>query len=59
MERRLEDILGRGLVEVPKDKPVAVICSVGHRAGLDASILLRAGYRKVYNVLGSIKAWVS
>ena len=51
--------LGQRLVEVPKDKPVAVICSVGHRAGLGASILLRAGYRKVYNVLGSVKAWVA
>jgi hydroxyacylglutathione hydrolase len=32
---------------------------VGHRAGLGASILLRADYREVYNVLGSVKAWVS
>lgn len=47
------------LTEVPKDKPVAVICNVGHRAGLGASILLRAGYKEVYNVLGSVKAWVA
>lgn len=47
------------LAEVPADKPVAVICNVGHRAGLGASILLRAGYREVYNVLGSVKAWVA
>jgi len=46
------------LAEVPKDKPVAVICNVGHRAGLGASILLRAGLSQVYNVLGSVKAWV-
>lgn len=51
--------LEQRLVEVPKDKPVAVICNVGHRAGLGASILLRAGYPKVYNVLGSIKAWLA
>ncbi len=51
--------LEQRLAEVPKDKPVAVICNVGHRAGLGASILLRAGYRKVYNVLGSVKAWVA
>ncbi len=51
--------LEQRLVEVPKDKPVAVICNVGHRAGLGASILLRAGYRKVYSVLGSAKAWVA
>ncbi len=47
------------LAEVPRDRPVAVICSVGHRAGLGASVLLRAGYQKVYNVLGSVKAWVA
>jgi len=51
--------LEQRLAEVPRDKPVAVICNVGHRAGLGASILLRAGYREVYNVLGSVKAWVA
>ena len=51
--------LEQRLAEVPRDKPVAVICNVGHRAGLGASILLRAGYREVFNVLGSVKAWVA
>lgn len=51
--------LAQRLAEVPRDKPVAVICRVGHRAGLGASILLRAGYRNVFNVLGSMKAWVA
>jgi len=51
--------LEQRLVEVPKDKPVAVICNVGHRAGLGASILLRANYPEVYNVLGSVKAWIA
>ncbi len=51
--------LAQRLAEVPRDKPVAVICRVGHRSGLGASILLRAGYRNVYNVLGSMKAWVA
>jgi hydroxyacylglutathione hydrolase len=45
--------------EVPRDRPIAVICNVGHRAGLGASILLRAGYPNVHNVLGSVKAWVA
>jgi len=39
------------------DKPVAVYCESGSRSGLAASILLRAGYPKVYNVPGSISAW--
>lgn len=45
------------LEEIPRDIPVAVMCSVGHRAGIAASILLRAGYPRVYNVLGSATAW--
>ena len=49
--------LEKRLAEVPRDKPVAVICSVGHRAGIGASILARAGYKEVYNVLGSVRAW--
>ncbi len=51
--------LEQRLTEVPEDKPVAVICSVGHRAGLGTSILLRANYQKIYNVLGSMKAWLA
>jgi hydroxyacylglutathione hydrolase len=51
--------LEQRLKEVPIDKPMAVICNVGHRAGLGTSILLRAGYKDVYNVLGSVKAWVA
>jgi len=43
--------------EIPRDKPVAVLCSVGHRAGIAASVLLRAGFTQVYNVLGSVTAW--
>jgi hydroxyacylglutathione hydrolase len=45
------------LSEIPRDKPLVVLCSVGHRAGIAASVLLRAGFPKVYNVLGSITAW--
>jgi len=45
------------MTDIPKDKPVAMFCSVGHRAGLGASILLREGCREVYNVLGSMTAW--
>jgi len=51
--------LEQRLGDVPKGRPIAVICNVGHRAGLGGSILLRAGYPKVYNVLGSVRAWVA
>jgi hydroxyacylglutathione hydrolase len=51
--------LEQRLSEVPRDKPVAVYCKTGRRAGLSASILLRGGYPKVYNVPGSVTAWVA
>lgn len=51
--------LEQRIAEVPRDKPVVVICNVGHLAGLAASILLRAGYEEVYAVPGSMKAWIA
>lgn len=46
------------LSEVPRDRPITVVCNVGHRASLAASILMRAGYTNVCcDVLGSMKAW--
>jgi hydroxyacylglutathione hydrolase len=49
--------LEQRLNEVPRSKPVACICSTGLRASLAASILKKAGYNEVYNVLGGITAW--
>jgi hydroxyacylglutathione hydrolase len=51
--------LEQRLAEVSKDRPIAVYCRTGHRASLAASILLRAGYPRVYSVPGSISAWVA
>lgn len=39
------------------DKPVVVTCTVGHRAGLGVSLLLRAGFSDVRNLLGGMSAW--
>jgi hydroxyacylglutathione hydrolase len=47
------------LAEVPRDRPIAAICRTGHRASLAASILLRAGYRQIFNVPGSMGAWIA
>jgi hydroxyacylglutathione hydrolase len=49
--------LAKRLAEIPAGKPVVVLCSIGVRAGMAASILLRAGFPEVYNVPGSITAW--
>jgi hydroxyacylglutathione hydrolase len=45
------------LNEISVDQSVAVICSVGNRASLGASILRRASHREVFTVLGSMMAW--
>ena len=42
-----------------RDKPVAVVCSVGQRASIGASILKKEGFREVYNVLGGMTAWTN
>jgi hydroxyacylglutathione hydrolase len=43
--------------EVPKDKPVAVICGSGYRATIASSFLQREGYQEVANVMGGMSAW--
>jgi hydroxyacylglutathione hydrolase len=47
------------LNQMPREEAVAVICRSGHRAGIAASVLLRGGWREVYNVLGGMEAWVA
>jgi len=43
--------------ELPKDRPIVLVCKVGNRASLGASILRQARFKQVYNVLGGIIAW--
>ena len=45
------------IMHFPKDKPLAVTCGVGHRASLAVSMLKREGYKKVFNLIGGMKAW--
>lgn len=40
----------------PED-PVAVVCASGARSSIAASVLLRNGYRDVWNVSGGMHAW--
>lgn len=53
LERELE----RLLPGFNKNQTCAVACSVGHRASLAASMLLRHGARDVRNMLGGMDAW--
>jgi hydroxyacylglutathione hydrolase len=43
--------------EVPKDRPIAVICGTGYRGSIAASFLKSNGYGDVSNVLGGMTAW--
>jgi hydroxyacylglutathione hydrolase len=45
--------------DVPRDKPVAVICDSGYRASIAASFLQRQGFEQVTNVIGGMSAWQS
>ena len=53
----LEHELGRLRPEFDKKQTCVVACSVGHRASLAASILLRSGAVDVRNMLGGMDAW--
>jgi rhodanese-related sulfurtransferase len=44
--------------ELPKDKPIYVICNSGNRSTVASAILIKDGYKKVYNVDGGIQAWL-
>jgi hydroxyacylglutathione hydrolase len=44
---------------IPKEKPVAVMCSVGKRSSIALSLLERAGFKHLINVLGGITAWTN
>jgi hydroxyacylglutathione hydrolase len=45
--------------EVPRDRAVAVVCGSGYRASIAASVLRRAGYEEVSNVIGGMSAWTN
>lgn len=53
----LEDELPR--LDLRPDEPVAVTCSVGHRASLAVSILKRHGFEDPRNLLGGMTAWTA
>lgn len=45
--------------EVPKDRPVYVICRSGNRSAQASAQLVKAGYRQVFNVDGGMNAWTT
>ena len=45
------------LDEVPADRDILAVCGSGYRSSVAASVLLRAGYQRVHNLLGGMTAW--
>ncbi len=43
--------------ELPKDRPLLVMCAAGKRSLVASEFLLRSGYEDVTNVDGGIIAW--
>jgi rhodanese-related sulfurtransferase len=51
------DALPERMSEIPKDKPVVMICKSGGRSMRATAYLLNQGYDKVYNMIGGMMLW--
>ncbi len=47
------------LADLDTQKPVAVHCKSGYRSSIASSLLQRAGFKNVMNVVGGIDAWTA
>lgn len=50
--------LSARIAELDPGQPTAVICQHGSRSQAGAAILGQSGFKKVYNVMGGMSAWV-
>jgi len=49
----------KGRFDLPKDKPILLICAVGGRSLACGQMLAAKGYKEVYNLKGGLDAWVA
>lgn len=47
----------KGEFNLPKDRPILLICAVGGRSYAAGQILAQKGYKEIYNLQGGIDAW--
>ena len=45
------------LPQIERETPIAVHCKSGYRSAIASSLLLRAGYQNVTNIVGGFDAW--
>ena len=50
--------LDNRLSEIPKGKPIVVVCQSGNRSRSGAKILVTAGYENVANLKGGTMTWM-
>ena len=53
-----DDFLTR-LNELDKNKTYLIYCRSGNRSGKTIPMMKKLGFKKVYNMLGGVKSWVS
>jgi hydroxyacylglutathione hydrolase len=51
------DRLASTVQDLDQTKPVAVYCKGGYRSAIAASVLQRAGFKQVLNIIGGFDAW--
>lgn len=49
----------RDIYDIPKDATIVLYCSVGYRSEKIGEKLIKAGYKNVFNLYGSIFEWVN
>jgi len=47
----------KGRFDLPKEKPILLVCAVGGRSLACGQLLASKGYREVYNLKGGLDAW--
>jgi adenylyltransferase/sulfurtransferase len=50
--------LGDRIGEIPRDRPIVVVCKSGHRSARAAELLARQGLSRVRNLEGGLADWV-
>jgi rhodanese-related sulfurtransferase len=48
----------KGVPDIPKDKPILLVCAVGGRSYGVGRLLAAKGYPEVYNLKGGLSAWI-
>ena len=48
----------KGRFDLPKDKPILLVCAVGGRSLACGQMLASRGSKEVYNLKGGLDAWV-